>query len=49
MTTQSPVVFADAFEDANKSFVQNKTRVAKDSDLFFKHVSLKPADHDYAR
>ena len=49
MTTRAPVVFADAFEDANKTFIQNKTREAKDSDLFYKHVSLKPADDVYAR
>ena len=49
MTAQTPVVFADAFEDANKKFIQDKTREANDSDLFYKHISLKPDDGIYAK
>ena len=49
MTARAPVVFADAFEDANKKFIQDQTMAAKDSDLFFKHVSLKPDDGIYAK
>jgi hypothetical protein len=49
MTARTPVVFADAFEDANKKFIQDKTREAKDSDLFYQHISLKPDDDIYAK
>ena len=49
MTARSPVVLTDAYEDANKSYIKAETREAKDSDLFYKHVSLKPADDIHAR
>lgn len=49
MTARTPVVFADAFEDANRKFIKDKTMAAKDSDLFYKHVSLKPDDDIYAK